>query len=484
MTISAFNWVDGQWINSGVRLESRCPSTGELLGTYADGSVREAELAVAAAKRAFEETDWRRDRLLRANVLLELAEIYEAHREELVEILALENGKLAKHAAFEVDMVPDKLRFYASVARTDYGRSLEVRPGVFSMVLRQARGVVGVIAPWNSPVVLTIRSLAPALAVGATAVVKVPGQSALINYTTFRLWSQATKLPRGVINGITGAHRAANTYLVESADVACISYTGSTAVGKSLSEAGAKTNTKFGHELGGKTPLIVFDDADLDAVADGVTRAITTFNGEFCVTGGRILAQRGIADELRAALKARFEALQPGHSLDPASDIGPLIDKANVARVDALVQTAITAGAQVIVRGGAATESELADGAFYHPTLLEASSDDLEIVQEEVFGPVAVFQIFDSEAEAVQHANATVYGLAASIWTTDGARSLRVAREIDAGTVWINDWGHIYDECEEGGFKDSGLGRMNGLAVLEDFVEYKHITLNAGMVGR
>lgn len=482
MNPTALHWINGEWVDSQEHADSVNPATGETIGRYADGGENEAAAAISAAGAAFEETSWRDDRLLRARVLNEMAHVFAAHTEELVEALALENGKLKPHARFEVEMVPPKLRFYAALARTDHGRAMEVRPGTFSMVLRQARGVAGIIVPWNSPVVLLIRSLAPALAAGTTTVVKMPGRTAQTNSLIYRLFSQVTALPRGVINAFTELHGNGARHLVASADVPCISYTGSTEVGRAISATGAQHLKRFGLELGGKTPMIVFDDADLDAVVPALVTALTVFNGQFCMTGSRLLVHEPIADAVRQRLVPRLEQLRVGPASDPDSELGPVIDKSSAERIDNVVRTAIAAGAKPLVRGGPILDGPLAKGAFYRASLLEVDDNSLDIIQEETFGPVLTLQTFGSEAEAVRLANDNQYGLAASIWSRDIDRPLRVARALDAGTIWINDWAKVYDEFEEGGFKQSGLGRMNGLAAMEDFLEHKHITLTAGMI--
>ncbi|GAA1013661.1 aldehyde dehydrogenase [Streptomyces sp. F-3] len=480
-TTPAQNWIDGAWTDSPVHDDSYDPATGTHIGTYAKATRSQVEQAIAAAHRAFRSTSWRHDRRLRAAVLNAMADRIEERRDDLIDLLALDNGKIKAEAALEIDMVAPKLRYNAALALSDYGRAAEIRPGRYSMVVREPLGVAGVITPWNSPVILTIRSLAPALAAGCTAVVKLPEQTAQINRLFTEIITQTEGLAPGVLNMLT-ADRHAAAALIDSPDVPAISFTGSTATGKAISAAGAAHLKRFGLELGGKTPFILFESADLTQALPVVEKALTTFAGQFCMTGSRLLVHRSLADQVRDQLARRLRAVRPGPAADPASDMGPLIDQADVTRVNTLVENAIAAGARPIVRGGPVTDGPLANGAFYRPTLLEVDDPTLPIVQEEVFGPVLTMQVFDTEAEAVALANDSVYGLAASVWSRDVDQPLRVARELEAGTVWINDWATIYDEFEEGGYKHSGQGRLNGIAALEDFTEYKHIALRPGAI--
>ncbi|QJI29540.1 aldehyde dehydrogenase family protein [Pseudomonas sp. ADAK18] len=474
------NWIDGLWLDSGDYKDSIDPATGQRIGRYAEGGLKEAEQGIIAAHRAFSETSWKDDRSLRAQVLLEWADAFERHSEELIDTLALENGKIKPEAEFEVSMVPGKLRYYAGLTRTEYGRAAEPAMGKMSLVLRQAVGIAGIIVPWNSPVVLMIRSLAPALAAGCTAVIKMPGQTAQTNSLVARILSESVSLPRGVVNLFSELGAAGSKHLVESPRVPVISFTGSTATGRAISAVGAQHLKRFGLELGGKTAMVVFANADIDAVVPTLEKALTVFAGQFCMTGSRLLVQREIAVELTKKLAVRLAAVRVGPAADPASEMGPLIDRANVQRVNRLVEEAISAGAQVIVRGGPVNHGPLTAGAFYRPTLLQVTDPKMPIVQQETFGPVLTLQVFDTEAQAIELANDSEYGLAASVWTRDLDRALRVARELEAGTVWVNDWAVVYDEFEEGGFKQSGQGRLNGVAAMDDFVEYKHIALNPG----
>ena len=307
----------------------------------------------------------------------------------------------------------------------------------------------------------------------------MPDRTAQTNALIARIISQVDELPSGVVNVVTGGRVSADV-LVRSPDVPVISFTGSTATGKAITVAAADNLKRLGLELGGKAPMIVFGDADLDRALPVIVEALTVFAGQFCMTGSRLLVDRTIAESVRTGLAKRLEELRLGPAADTASEMGPVIDQDNVIRIDGLVEDAIAAGAHVVVRGGPVTEGPLAAGAFYRPTLLEVSDGSMDIVQNEVFGPVLTMQVFDTEEEAVELANATTYGLSASVFSRDVDRPLRVALALEAGTVWVNDWAALHDQYEEGGFKASGVGRMRGFAVMDDFVEYKHIQLAPG----
>jgi acyl-CoA reductase-like NAD-dependent aldehyde dehydrogenase len=479
----AFNWIDGARRWGGALRESIDPATYNVIGQYPDDGLAAAKAAVVAAKRAFRESPWAHDHELRARVLEQLAGAFERNRDRLLDILSRENGKVKAEAGLELEMVPSKLRYSAAIALVESGRALTPKPGSISMILRQPMGVAAVIAPWNSPVVLTIRSLAPALAAGCTAVIKLPAQVAQTASVMAEIMAEARDLPKGVINLFFESGPEGSAYLVDTPDVPVVSFTGSTRTGRAISSTGARHLKRFGMELGGKTPMIVFDDADVAAALPVLEKALTVFGGQFCMTGSRLLVQDGVYEAVRDGLVERLRRVKVGPASDPTSDMGPLIDRANVERVERVVEQAITAGARAVERGGAVRTGPLANGAFFRPALLEVSDNSLAIVQEETFGPVLTIQRFSDEAEAIGLANDNEYGLAASIWTRDVDRSLRVAQAIDAGSVWINDWAKVYDNTEEGGFKQSGLGRLNGLTAMEDFQEHKHIALKPG-VGR
>ena len=470
----AKHWIDGEWVGSDSVSESINPATGEVLGRWADGGEAEARAAVAAARRAFETSQWSRDRVLRNKVLVEMAERFDAHANELGPLVTKENGKKLAEGMFEAALPSVTLRHCAAQALTDTGITAEVAPGQWFSTYAEPAGVVAVIVPWNSPVVLLIRSLAPALAAGNTVAVKMPGQTALVANFVSRIIAEVESLPCGVVNIFTESGNTGAPYLVASPDVQVVSYTGSTTVGRLVAANGAPTLKRMNLELGGKTPMIVFDDADLASTVPLLAAGITTFAGQFCMTGSRILVQRGVADELRTRLAEALEGVRVGDGLDPATDMGPMIDKANVARVDGVVEAAL-AYAKPIVRGGPVTEGPLVAGAFYRPTLLEVEDVSSDIVQKEVFGPVATFEVFDTEADAIARANATELGLSAGVFTNDINISRRVSRELQFGTVWTNAWADMNDGFAEGGYKQSGIGRLRGPLALIEFQEAKTV---------
>jgi len=477
---NAKNWIDGEWLDAERFGKSFNPATGEEIGRYADGGKKEAQKAVATAVKAFKQTTWKNDYALRSKILLAIADQVEAANKELIQMLCTESGKVAPEAAMEVFAAPPILRYWAGKTFTA-GRSGEAKPGSLSITIREAIGVAGIIVPANAPVALLMRALAPALAAGTTTVIKLPGVTAQTNALLCKIISDTPGLPHGIINIITESGDEVAKFLVQSPDVPVISFTGSTKTGKAIVAAGAAQLKRFSLELGGKTPMIIFNDADLQTAIFTMAKAITIFSGQFCMTGSRILVQRDIAEKIKVGLAERLSNVKVGPASDPSSEMGAMINKENVQRVNKMVEEAIAAGAKVIVRGGPVTEGALSEGAFYGPTLLEVTDPGLPIVQQEIFGPVATLQVFDTEEETISLANNSEYGLAASIWTRDIDRPWRVAKAIQAGTIWINTYAQIFAQFEEGGYKMSGNGRLNGEAALEDFLEYKHISFNPGV---
>jgi betaine-aldehyde dehydrogenase len=471
--------IGGQWVTSAVTGTSFSPADGSVLGTYYEAETSQVEDAIRVAKETFATHAWRTDRQLRARVLTEMADRLEAATDELALLLARENGKVLPEAYFELSLVPSKLRYYAAQALTHSGRGDQARKGVFSILLSNPVGVAGVIVPWNSPVVLAVRSFAPAMAAGCTVVMKMAAQTALVNARMTEILTECPSLPAGVLNVFTESGSDGAKLLVSSPDVAALSYTGSTTVGRQIMADAGSTLKRLSLELGGKTPMIIFDDAEIEKAVGTVVAGITTFAGQFCMTGSRVLVHSPIADRVRSLLTDALESVKvgPGDSVD--SQMGPMVDVASRDRLDDVIEKHL-GQAEIIVRGGRPKDPALAKGAYYRPVLLGVQDTDSPLVQTELFGPVATLEVFETEEEAVRLANATEYGLSASVWTQDGARGLRMADALDAGTVWTNGWAVVLDQFEEGGAKQSGLGRLNGHRAVEEFQEYKHIVQVVG----
>jgi acyl-CoA reductase-like NAD-dependent aldehyde dehydrogenase len=468
----ARHWIDGEWVRSATVAKSLSPSTGEVLGEYCAGGRAEAAAAITAARKSFDTGVWPHNPQLRSQALSELADRLEERAEAIAKMLSREMGKTLRDATWEAKLSPSTLRYNAGTALSQTGTSSEIAPGLFASTMREPIGVAGIIVPWNSPIALLTRALAPALAAGCTTVVKLPGQTALTNSLVMEAVAATKSLPDGVVNIFTEAGNEGAPLMVESPDVDVINYTGSTKVGRQVAEKGARTLKRIGLELGGKTPLVVFEDADIDAVAPTVVTALTKFNGEFCMTGSRVLVQRSVADAYRQRIASLLEKVVVGRADDLASEMGPLVDRANVARIDRFVEDA-KRYARIIVRGGPIVDGPLAAGAFYRPSMLETDALDVPLIQEEIFGPVLSFETFATEDEAITRANGTIFGLAAAVFTKDVDRAQRVARAIKAGTVWTNTWGLLNDAFEEGGFKQSGIGRARGARAMEEFQEQK-----------
>lgn len=465
---TATHYIDGHWVEEGAAAVSYNPATDEALGEFFDGSIAAAEAAIAAAHQAFVGTDWRRNRHARAAALWDLATAFERNAERLASAITIENGKPLGEAGFEVSLIGSKLRYYASLALSDLGTSMATAGGDVSLVLHEPIGVAGIIVPWNSPAILSVRSFAPALAAGCTAAIKMPAQTGLTNRLIAEIVASVDSVPAGVLNFFTESGNDGAQLLVSSPLVRVISYTGSTAVGARIAAAAGTHLKRISLELGGKTPMIVFPDANLDVAIPTLTAGVTTFAGQFCMTGSRILVHRDIADQVAERLAGSLGGVRHGNGLDPETQMGPMISHESVARLSGLLAAEAS---ELIVPGGPVD----GPGAFFRPALLGVADTASSLIQDELFGPVATFETFADEDEAIARANATQYGLAASVWTADGGRSLRMAHGLDVGTVWTNSWAMVLDQFEEGGTKGSGVGRLNGPGGLREFQEPKQI---------
>ena len=476
------HFIDGQWTAADRWTDSLDPANGELIGCFADGGEAEAEAAVAAAARAFNDPQWAQNPRLRQQLLLEWAAGLTARQEQLAQLLTRENGKALAQSRGEIGGAISEILYYAGLARHNPGHMLEVAPGEFSSMLREPAGVAGLIIPWNAPAVLLVRALAPAIAAGCTVVIKPAPQTALFNAAMLEPLFALPGLPAGAVNLFTESGHAGAAHLVASPRVDVLSFTGSTATGQRIMRDCAATMKKLSLELGGKSCCLVFEDADIAAIAPKLAAAATIISGQQCTAARRVLVHASRFAEMKTALSAALGRIRLGNGLDPATNMGPLIDWQSRDNVERRIGEALDSCDEVLLAGGR-PQGELGNGAFLAPSLIAHRDSSAFFCQEEIFGPLLVLESFEDEAEAVARANHTEFGLSASVWTGQGARAWRVARALRNGTVWLNDHNKLFAEAETGGYRKSGLGRLHGVDALLDFSELKHIYQNVGTLG-
>lgn len=461
----------------GEYFPSTNPATLEVLYEAARGGTQDVDRAVAAARQTFESPAWTRmSATRRGHLLRKLADLIGEHADELARLESLDNGKLLREMRGQMQTLPEYYYYYAGLADKVQGAQIPTTSfDILNYTQREPLGVVGAITPWNSPLTLTTSKIAPALAAGNTVVIK---PSEYTSRTILRVAELAAEagFPDGAVNVVTGFGAEAGAPLVSHRDLAKISFTGSTATGARIAAEAASRFIGCTLELGGKSPNIVFDDANIANAAMGVIAGIYAAGGQTCIAGSRVFAHRAIYDELLERVTERANSIRIGDPLDAETELGPLAFEAQLAKVDSYVRLGADEGATVHA-GGRRPDVEL-PGYFYAPTVLTDVDNSMRVVREEIFGPVAAIMPFDNEDELVSMANDTEYGLAAGIWTQNLARAHRLARRIDAGTVWVNTYRAMSPMSPRQGFKSSGVGIEHGLESMHEYTRLKSIWIN------
>lgn len=473
--------IDGEWRDSTGRatFETSDPATGKVIGQLQRGTAEDVDAAVDAARRAFAKGEWpAMTPMGRSQFLWRVADLIEQNIEELAQLETLDQGKALYVGRWaEIPGAVAQFRYFSGMATKIEGAtiptSIDYQPEgkrIHAYTLRQPVGVVGAILPWNSPLVLTAMKIAPALAAGCTMVLKPSEETSLTTIRLLELLEQAG-LPKGVINLVTGFGGEAGAALASHNDVNKIVFTGSTTTGRKIVEASQGNLKRVGIELGGKSPVIIMDDADLGAAIPGAANAIFFNGGQVCISGSRLYAHRSVYDRVVQGVVEQASCIRLGHGLNPETQMGPLVSKAHASKVKGFVDEARTAGASVLCGGQTAGPNN----SFVTPTVITGAKPDARITCEEVFGPVLVVAPFDDTEEVIAAANDSDFGLAAGVWTEGLSNATRMAERIHAGTVWINSHAMYDAALPIGGVKQSGYGRESGQAALENYLELKTV---------
>jgi len=453
------------------------PATGETITTVPDATAEDVDRAVAGARASFENKTWRgKDSSEKERIMWRFADILEAHKQELAALESAENGKTLKEA-LRADVAPaiDALRYYAGWVRRIYGETIPVDGPYLNYTLREPVGVVGAIVPWNYPSAIAMWKIAPALACGCSVVLK---PSEMTPLTALKIAEYATEagVPDGVLNVVTGYGQTTGAALSLHMDVDKISFTGSIRTARELLKASAESNLKrISLELGGKNPNIIFPDADMEGALRSAFWGIFANKGEVCSSGSRLLLHADIHDEFAGRLAEKAKAMRVGDPLDPKSEMGSQISGKQMERILGYIQSGKDSGAKLLAGGARDVEGAKAKGFFVQPTVFADVKSDSRIAQEEIFGPVLSTIKFKDEADAVQIANSTIYGLVSGVWTKDITLAHRIANQIKAGSVWINTYNGFDSGSPFGGYKQSGFGRDLGAYALDQYTNVKSV---------
>jgi acyl-CoA reductase-like NAD-dependent aldehyde dehydrogenase len=477
-------YIAGQWREGRAsrRFDAINPYTALPWATVAQAESEDVDAAIAAARDAFERTWSRVSGYERSRLMGKLADLLQADAERMGRLESTDNGKIIRETQTQMVLAARQYRFFAGYADKLWGQQIPLdQRDVFDYATREPLGVVALITAWNSPMGLLANKLAPALAAGNCVVIK-PSEHASVTTLEFCRFVEAAGFPPGVVNVVCGAGEVGGA-LVEGG-VAKISFTGSAAVGREIAAAAGRRLVPVTLELGGKSPNIIFEDANLEHAAIGALAGIFGASGQTCVAGSRLLVQRSVHDRIVQTLIQRARAVRLGDPLDPATDMGTAANEPQFRRILAFIERARAEGARVVAGGGAAQGPGLERGFFVEPTVFADVRNEMEIAQEEVFGPVLAIIPFEDEEEAIRIANATRYGLAAGVWTENLSRALRVTRALRAGQVWVNTYRSLAVQTPFGGFKESGFGREKGEQALDEYLASKNVMIDFSNVAR